>query len=145
VRASPTQFSPCAMQRNVGNLATHKDMNVMSCMEYAVSGERQSTRLVFSLPALHLLWQLGGWRGAHMSISGCALRGTRCWHRMSQQNLSGCGRDQLLRWQKQPCMSDSLAAARTSTSGHIDGGRSRILGCPRFFVAVMLPGMLLPK
>lgn len=24
------------VQRNVGNLATHKDMNVMSCMEYAV-------------------------------------------------------------------------------------------------------------
>nr|AXF41553.1 carbonic anhydrase CAH1510 [Chlorella sp. ArM0029B] len=25
------------VQRNVGNLATHKDMNVMSCMEYAVT------------------------------------------------------------------------------------------------------------
>lgn len=25
------------VQRNVGNLATHKDMNVMSCLEYAVS------------------------------------------------------------------------------------------------------------
>lgn len=25
------------MQRNVGNLATHKDMNCMSCLEYAVN------------------------------------------------------------------------------------------------------------
>ena len=24
------------VQRNVGNLATHKDMNVMSCLEYGV-------------------------------------------------------------------------------------------------------------
>jgi carbonic anhydrase len=24
------------VQRNVGNLATHKDMNCMSCVEYAV-------------------------------------------------------------------------------------------------------------
>ena len=28
---------PAVPQRNVGNLATHKDMNVMSCMEYAVT------------------------------------------------------------------------------------------------------------
>ena len=26
------------VQRNVGNLATHKDMNVMSCLEYGVAG-----------------------------------------------------------------------------------------------------------
>ena len=25
------------MQRNVGNLATHKDMNCMTCLEYAVN------------------------------------------------------------------------------------------------------------
>jgi hypothetical protein len=30
---------PAPLQRNVGNLATHKDMNVMSCMEYGVTSE----------------------------------------------------------------------------------------------------------
>lgn len=35
-----------AVQRNVGNLATHKDMNAMSCIEYAVNGEQGVHRVV---------------------------------------------------------------------------------------------------
>lgn len=31
---------PHVPQRNVGNLATHKDMNIMACIEYAVQGEQ---------------------------------------------------------------------------------------------------------
>ena len=32
------------VQRNVGNLATHKDMNVMSCLEYAVKSLKVKRR-----------------------------------------------------------------------------------------------------
>jgi carbonic anhydrase len=32
------------VQRNVGNLATHKDMNVMSCLEYAVDSLKVKRR-----------------------------------------------------------------------------------------------------
>jgi hypothetical protein len=45
------------VQRNVGNLATHKDMNVMSCMEYAVTGGSRMGLLVLLL----LLFALSFW------------------------------------------------------------------------------------
>ena len=36
----PLPSCPSVPQRNVGNLATHKDMNIMACIEYAVQGEQ---------------------------------------------------------------------------------------------------------
>lgn len=33
------------VQRNVGNIASFKDMNLMSCLEYAVAGARLPERL----------------------------------------------------------------------------------------------------
>lgn len=55
-----------SLQRNVGNLATHKDMNIMACIEYAVQGKPRIACYPPALPGTRSKKDICHWRASSM-------------------------------------------------------------------------------